>query len=216
MTTRVSGPDPFEELGLADDAGPEAVRDARRRLAKRHHPDAGGDPVRMQAVNAAAAAALRRIADRTGPPPDAGPAGGNGGAADRMSDASGSRAGSAESPPTGRCDSGSSAFEMADADGHRVAGDVPSFTVEALPVETFEALLTAVDQLGTVLDDDPPYRLDVFLSGPPACWCRLEIVPDAGASTVSLLVGSIDGGALPSTEAVRDKWIDALNGLDWS
>ena len=66
--------------------------------------------------------------------------------------------------------------------------DVPSFTVEALPVETFEGLLVVASWLGEVLDDDPPYRLDVHLHDPVECWCRLDVVPDAGSSTVSLTV----------------------------
>jgi hypothetical protein len=43
----------------------------------------------------------------------------------------------------------------------------------------------------------------------------LELVPDAGASTVSITVGAIDGEPRPSTEQVRDLWIDQLNRLDW-
>jgi hypothetical protein len=50
--------DPFEILGLAPGATAEEVRAARRRLAKRAHPDAGGDHRAMQQVNDAAAAAL--------------------------------------------------------------------------------------------------------------------------------------------------------------
>ena len=45
--------------------------------------------------------------------------------------------------------------------GGRLAHDVASFTIEALPVEAFEALLIVATWLGEPLDDDPPYRLDV-------------------------------------------------------
>jgi hypothetical protein len=51
--------------------------------------------------------------------------------------------------------------------------------------------------------------------GPPRTWCRLEVVPDAGASTVSL-AASVERGQSLSMEAVRDLWVAALNGLDWS
>ena len=93
--------------------------------------------------------------------------------------------------------------------------DVPSFIVEALPVETFEALLVVASWIGEVLDDDPPYRLEVLLREPAECWCALELVPDAGASTVSLQVASIGGRPAPGVEAVRDVWITHLNQLDW-
>ena len=56
---------PFAELGLDDDASAEAVREARRRLAKDHHPDRGGDADRMRSINVAAAQALRVIAARS-------------------------------------------------------------------------------------------------------------------------------------------------------
>lgn len=93
--------------------------------------------------------------------------------------------------------------------------DVPSFTVEALPVETFEALLVVASWIGEVLDDDPPYRLDTHLFEPAPCWCRLELVPDAGASTVSLGIAAVGDGPPPSVESVRDVWIDQLNRYDW-
>lgn len=95
-----------------------------------------------------------------------------------------------------------------------VGFDVPSFTVEALPVDTFHALLLAGARLGTVLDEEPPYRLDVEMTGPPLTWCRLEIAPDAGASTVSLAASVRHGHGVP-IESVRDQWVAALNRLDW-
>lgn len=185
--------DPFGELGLDGSASADDVRRARRDLAKEAHPDAGGDAAQMQRVNAAAAAALQAIAARSlGTPPrrnapdDAG-------------------------RPTGSSPRGA---ERDDASGLR--HDAPSFTVEALPVETFEALLLAAATLGEVEDDDPPYELGVLLGEPLACWCRLSVVPDAGASTVSVAIAPADGAVLPAIEAVRDAWISALNRLDWS
>ena len=169
--------DPFVTLGLTDRATADEVRAARRRLAKQHHPDRGGDPVRMRTLNDAAAAALARLAAGTvvGEP---GPDGRRG-------------------APTG------------------MTSDIPSFTVEALPAETYEALVVVSSWLGELLDDDPPYRLDVHLRGPIPCWCRLDLVPDAGASTVSITIGAFDGGVVPDVELVRDVWVDQLNRLDW-
>ena len=92
--------------------------------------------------------------------------------------------------------------------------DAPSFTVEALPAETFQALLVASTALGEVVDEDPPYRLDVALRAPLAGWCRLEILPDAGASTVSLsMATSVRAGI--GIEQLRDRWIEVLNAIDW-
>jgi hypothetical protein len=76
--------------------------------------------------------------------------------------------------------------------------DHPSFTVEALPVEAFEGLLVVASWLGDVIVDEPPYVLEVALVDPIRGWCRLDLVPDAGASTVSLSDWeSLDGGAQP-------------------
>jgi hypothetical protein len=94
--------------------------------------------------------------------------------------------------------------------------DVPSFTIEALPAEAFEALLVATAELGEVEDDDPPYQLRTLLAPPLACWCQLDVVPDAGASTVSVAIARVDGERLPDLTDVRNAYIDALNGLDWS
>jgi hypothetical protein len=180
--------DPFELLGLPPDASAAEIRAARRRLAKDRHPDAGGDEQRMRELNAAAAAALRRRS-RSEPPPDAG---------DEEADVS--AAASRTGPPR---------------HVRRVADDVPSFTVEALPAEAFEGLLVAGTVLGEVLDDDPPYRLDVLLAAPLDCWCRLDVLPEAGASSVSITIGALDDRPPATVEAVRDAWVATLNELDW-
>ena len=97
--------------------------------------------------------------------------------------------------------------------GGRLAHDVASFTIEALPVEAFEALLIVASWLGEVLVDEPPYQLDVALGEPFECWCRLDLVPDAGASTVAVTLASLDGRAVPDLDAVRDVWVANLNTL---
>ncbi len=170
--------DPFAMLGLPETATPEAVRLARRNLAKQHHPDRGGDAALMRSINEAANLALQAIADRV--------------AAVRLESAREST-----QEPTG------------------VVRDVPSFIVEALPIETFEALLVVASWIGEVLDDDPPYRLDTHLYDPAPCWCRLELVPDAGASTVSITLAAEPGQTTPNVELVRDTWVDQLNRYDW-
>ena len=81
-----------------------------------------------------------------------------------------------------------------------VQHDAPSFTIDSLPVEAFEALLVVTSWIGEVLVDDPPYVLEVHLDEPSPCWCRLDLVPDAGSSTVSLTVASIDGTPPPTSK----------------
>jgi DnaJ domain len=94
-----------------------------------------------------------------------------------------------------------------------VQQDAPSFTIDHLPVEAFEALLVVTSWMGEVLVDDPPYVLEVHLTEPGPCWCRLDLVPDAGGSTVTLTVASIDGVPAPDVELVRDLWVSNLNLL---
>jgi DnaJ domain len=95
----------------------------------------------------------------------------------------------------------------------RLVHDVASFTIEALPAEAFEALLVVSTWLGEVLVDEPPYQLDVALAEPFDCWCRLDLVPDAGASTVSLTIAALPDEPLPDIDDVRDLWVESLNRL---
>ena len=67
--------------------------------------------------------------------------------------------------------------------------------------------------MGQVLVDDPPYLLEVHLDEPFACWCRLDVVPDAGGSTVSLTVAAVEGAGDQDVELVRDHWVDVINRL---
>lgn len=97
---------------------------------------------------------------------------------------------------------------------HRgVQHDAPSFTIDRLPVEAFEALLVVTLWIGEMLVDDPPYVLEVHLTEPAPCWCRLDLVPDAGGSTVTLTVASVGDDPAPDVEAVRDAWVANLNRL---
>ncbi len=178
--------DPFAVLGLTWDATLDDVRAARRALAREVHPDHGGDGVRMQEVNAAFDAAVGHLTGRR-PLVDPAPA----------------PTSPAAAPPRHRPRS----------PRFRIERDSPSFTIDALPAEAFEALLVVTSWIGEVLVDDPPYLLEVHLTDPVPCWCRLDLVPDAGGSTVSLTVASPDGGPAPDAESVRDVWVANLNRL---
>jgi len=98
--------------------------------------------------------------------------------------------------------------------------DVSSFTVDALPAECFEALLVVAGICGAISHDEPPYQLefslhdaeiDGFLHG----WCRCDLVPEAGATTVSLLVGTAESSEGISVEEVRDYLVANLNAIEW-
>lgn len=95
----------------------------------------------------------------------------------------------------------------------RVQHDAPSFTIDCLPAEAFEALLVVTSWMGEVLVDDPPYVLEVHLTEPGSCWCRLDLLPDAGGSTVTLTVAAVGTDPAPDVEAVRDAWVANLNRL---
>lgn len=179
--------DPYAILGVAPTATAAELASARRRLAQQHHPDLGGDDTAMQSLNVAYDEAVRRLSDPVvEPPPQASPP-------------------PAETRP------------YVSPPGRRpVRGlqhDAPSFTIDVLPAEAFEALLVVTSWIGEVLVDDPPYTLEVFLQEPTPCWCRLDLVPDAGASTVSLTVAGVDSDDMPDIDAVRDVWVANLNAL---
>jgi hypothetical protein len=205
----VTDPDPFVVLGLTRAATLDEVRAARRRLAFEVHPDHGGDDATMQSVNAAFEACVAHLTGRrpladgapstaAAPSPDAGDARGARGARGRWR-----RPAPSAPPQRGR--------------RRFVEHDAPSFTIDALPAEAFEALLVVVSWIGDVLDDDPPYVLECHLREPSPCWCRLELVPDAGGSTVSIVVASSTDGDPPLepgfVEQVRDVWVEHLNQL---
>lgn len=177
---------PYEVLGVASDASLEELAVARRRLARELHPDRGGDQAAMQAVNAAYDEAVRRAGAPLQPAVAAAP----------------------DPPPA-------PPRHARRTSPHGVQYDNPSFTVEVLPAEAFEALLVVTSWIGEVLVDDPPYVLEVHLHDPAPCWCRLDLVPDAGATTVSLTVARVGDEPAPDIDLVRDTWVAGLNQPIW-
>lgn len=185
-------PDPYAVLGVEAAATLDELTAARRRLAMTLHPDVGGDAVAMQEVNRAFDEAVALLST---PRPAA---------ASPMPPAP-----STPSPERGAPQSVRRQRWM-----RGVQYDSPSFTIDVLPVEAFEALLVVCSWMGEVLVDDPPYVLEAFLRDPEPCWCRLDLVPDAGATTVSLTVAGVDGAPTPDPEVVRDEWCANLNRLN--
>jgi len=181
--------DPFQVLGLPATATLAEVRAARRRLARAAHPDVGGDERRMREINQAFDQAVRRILgrpERPGAPPPPPKA------SDRPRPAA---------PPR----------PWETGTGPWVQHDEPSFTIDVLPVDAFAALERVAAGIGEVVAEDAPYLLEVLLQEPAPCWCRLELLPEAGATTVMMTVAGIHHRRPPLVEDVRDTWIDALN-----
>ena len=138
--------DPYAILGVDRGATEEELRAARRRLARQVHPDrAGGTAaatVAMQRLNAGVRRRPRRSWGRRPPP--------------RREPARATRRAHPPPPPPA----------PVPRPGGRLAHDVASFTIEALPAEAFEALVVVASWIGEVIDDDPPYRLDTWLGEP--------------------------------------------------
>ena len=98
--------------------------------------------------------------------------------------------------------------------------DVSSFTVDALPAECFEALLVVAGICGAISFEEPPYQLEFSLHdsgvvGALHGWCRCDLVPEAGATTVSLLVGTAEPTEGISVEEIRDYLVSNLNAIEW-
>lgn len=200
----MTGGDPFAVFGLDRSADLTALRAARRRLAFELHPDRGGDPARMQEVNAAFDACVGHLTGRRPLP-----------LVDGIPSDPPTSATTTPRRPDQRREQSSAATGRARR-WRDLERDAPSFTVDALPAETFEALLVVASWIGEVLDDDPPYVLECHLHDPGPCWCRLDVVPDAGGSTVSLTVARPDHvarGEQVTAEEVRDVWVEQLNRL---
>ena len=172
--------DPHHVLGVDPSASIDEIRERRRHLAAVHHPDVGGNAETMSAINRAFDEIVALRSATT------------------TSDSS-----SHHRQPQ-RHAHGTQAPEP-----RRFDVDRPSFVIDALPVVAFEVLLLAARSLGDIADEDPPYVIEMQLEDPPLTWCRLEIVPDAGSSTVSIIT---DGRV--SAEHVRDLWIATVNELD--
>ncbi len=82
-----------------------------------------------------------------------------------------------------------------------------AFAIEALPVDAFEATLLAAVNLGDVIRAEEPYLLAVLLDDPGPCQCLLELVPDAGATTVSIEIVPRHFGHCPTVRDVRDAFV---------
>jgi hypothetical protein len=87
--------------------------------------------------------------------------------------------------------------------------------VDALPVVAFEALHMVASTLGDVSDDNPPYMIEFLVRDAETLWCRCDLVPDAGSTTVAVTVYPAGEEPLVRVDAMRDLLVAELNALDW-
>lgn len=173
--------DALRVLGLDRSASIEDVLAARRTLARTLHPDVGGHGDDMVRVNQAVEIVVTHLQ----------------GPSSIHTSAATSAAASGRSTSTHPGSFGSRRWVI----------DRPSFVIDVLPVDAFEWLLLAARVLGEVVDDDPPYALEVLLDSRVDRWCRLEVVPDAGSSTVSIVAENVEPDELVSL------WVNTINEL---
>lgn len=99
----------------------------------------------------------------------------------------------------------------------RLTRDVSSFTINALPVDSWQLLTLAAAECGPIVDEEEPYLLEFMLSDLSVAKfknsiCRCDIVPEAGASTVHIsLISTVDKPE--DIETVRDLLVDLVNEI---
>jgi hypothetical protein len=179
--------DPFAILGLPRTATAAEVRAARRRLAKRLHPDvlvsrtendrrvAAGQ---LAEVNRAVELALATLSAPTEP--------------------------TITTPPSGMID-----------DGVIDDSAAVSFSIEVLPVEAFELLLLAMSSIGDPKVVDEPYLLEGVVDDPALGICRIELVPEAGGTMATVEIYPMARSPVPppSARAVAGRLIAEIEAL---
>ena len=171
----------YQLLGVTRASTVSEIVAARRVLAREFHPDRGGDPQHMALINLACDAIIASRGEQSSEP-----------LSTNKSQTS------VPGPP-------------ARVVVTKFSEDRPSFTINALPVVAYEVLLLAARVLGDVSSDEPPYLLEVQLEDPPLTWCQLEIVPDAGSSSVSFVLDKET-----DTQEIRDLWVRTINEIGLS
>lgn len=176
----------YQLLGVSRNSTPSEIISARRILAREFHPDRGGDPQHMALINLAFDTIMASHTHASDPHTSV-----------HIPTVSSEPICATNQPPQ----SVSQKFRF----------DRPSFTINALPVVAYEVLLLAARVLGDVSSDEPPYLLEVQLEDPLMTWCQLEIVPDAGSSTVSFIVDQE-----VNIIEIRDLWVRTINEIGFS
>ena len=176
----------LEEAGATVDG----VRDARRRLAKQLHPDvvAGGGggaaavaeaSARLAVINRAVELAMADLATR-GP-----------------GDVRQGQVPPAERPPADVPMPAPSAADAAVWAAGEDAEDA-TFTIAHLPAEAFELVLLAFSSIGDPKVVDEPYLLEGQIDDPYLGVARVELVPEAGGSIVTVTTWPFPRATTPS------------------
>lgn len=192
-------------LGVSIDASHDEIIAARRRLARSSHPDRGGSHNEMVRLNEACRVLLAlRARDVLVHGPQ-----------DRSAPVQGAPAPGA---PHTNAAGGDSEDRRRSRDEVTKLGfrDAPSFVINSLPVDAFQILLVAASNLGEVVDEDEPYLLEVLIRDPGPLWCRFELFPDAGSTTVIMSCDVEVGYRMYSVEEIRDLWIATINSTSMS
>lgn len=92
--------------------------------------------------------------------------------------------------------------------------DMSSFTISSLPVEAWHLLEIAAAHCGQVIDEEPPYLMEFYLHDAPFegvqdSWCRCELAPEAGGTTVHLSL--VNAPRSFGVEDLRDFLVDTIN-----
>lgn len=102
-------------------------------------------------------------------------------------------------PDTGRGDG--EAMAAVNQAYRQVVGERASeavFTLDVLPVEAFHVVEVTVAERGEVVGAEEPYQLEGYLGEPVACFCRFELVPEAGGTIVTVTVEPAEDVTPPS------------------
>jgi hypothetical protein len=91
--------------------------------------------------------------------------------------------------------------------------DASSFTVDVLPVEAFEYVRLAAAALGEISDEEVPYALEFLVRAGETVWCRCELFPDAGSTTVAVTVAPAGPEPLVRVDGMRDLLVAEINSL---
>lgn len=187
--------DAWHELGLdAATATAESVKAAWRRLAKAHHPDLAVGRGDLPGSEATATDSLDRI---------------NRAMELALADLATRDAPALHIPmpaPGGEAAVWAEGEDPADA----------TFSIPHLPVEAFELVLLAFSSIGDPKVVDEPYLLEGMVDDPFVGVARVEIVPEAGGSIVTVTTSPFGrAGTPPPTPAqIAGRLLWELKALD--
>jgi hypothetical protein len=169
--------DPWHELGIdGDTATADDVKAARRRLAKVHHPDLAAG--RGETMTGDRLAVVNRAAELA------------------LADLATRDAAPADPVPMPAPGDESSIWLQGEDEVDA------TFSIPHLPVDAFELLLLAFSSIGDPKEIDEPYVIAGMVDDPFVGMARVELVPEAGGSIVTVTTSPFHrAGTPPPTPA---------------